>query len=76
MRAISRWDSYKTRKAVALGNEIMRVRSIFKFAFDEGLILSPMRFGQAFGKPKKEIVDAAREAHRLEHGVRMCHGAR
>jgi len=61
----------KTRMAVALGNEIMRVRSIFKFAFDEGLILSPMRFGQAFGKPKKEIVDAARESHRLEHGLRM-----
>jgi hypothetical protein len=55
----------KTRKAVALGNEIMRVRSIFKFALDEGLILSPMRFGQAFGKPKKETIDAAREAHRL-----------
>jgi integrase len=61
----------KTRGAVALGNEIMRVRSIFKFAFDEGLILAPIKFGQAFGKPKSEVVARAREAHRLEHGVRM-----
>ena len=61
----------KTRKAVALGNEIQRVRSVFKFAFDEGLILAPVRFGQAFGKPKTEVVDKERNAHRLEHGVRM-----
>lgn len=61
----------KTREAVALGNEISRVRSVFKFAFDEGLILAPIKFGQAFGKPKSEIVDRQRNEHRMEHGIRM-----
>ena len=44
----------KTRGAVALKNEMQRVRSVSRFAFDEGLILSPIRFGQSFAKPKKE----------------------
>ena len=61
----------KTRGAVALGNEVMRIRSIFKFAFDEGLILSPVRFGQAFGKPKREVIDRARQEHRMKNGERM-----
>ena len=63
------------RKAVALGNEIMRVRSVFKFAFDEGLILAPTRFGQAFGKPKQEVIDRQRNSHRMEHGARMFEAA-
>lgn len=61
----------KTRGAVALGNEITRVRSVFRFAFDEGLILAPIRFGQGFKKPRKEVIDAAREKHRTENGLRM-----
>jgi integrase len=61
----------KTRKAVALGNEIMRVRSVLKFAFDDGLILAPVKLGQAFGKPKPEVVDRQRNEHRAEHGIRM-----
>lgn len=61
----------ETRGAVALRNEMQRVRSIFKFAFDEGLILAPVRFGQSFGKPKLDVVRRAREAHRREHGDRM-----
>ena len=36
----------KGRGPVWLRNEMQRVRSIFKFAFDEGLILTPVRFGQ------------------------------
>lgn len=31
-------DLAKTRHLVALGKETMRVRSVFKFAYDEGLI--------------------------------------
>jgi integrase len=65
----------KRRKAVALGNEIQRVRSVFKFAFDDGLILAPVRFGQAFAKPKKEVVTKERNAHRMEHGYRMFEAA-
>jgi len=61
----------RTRGLSALGTDISRVRSIFKFAFDEGLILAPVRFGKAFGKPRQEKIDAAREAHRAEHGPRM-----
>ncbi len=61
----------KTRGAVALGNEITRVRSVFRFAFDEGIILAPVRFGQGFAKPRKEVADAAREKHRAENGLRM-----
>lgn len=49
----------------------MRARSIFEFAFDEGLIVSPIKFGQAFGKPKRETLDRARESYRLEYGDRM-----
>src|SRR5262249_22264321 len=43
----------------------------FKFAFDDGLILAPVRFGQAFAKPKLDAVRKARETHRAEHGDRM-----
>lgn len=34
-----------------LGNEIQRVRSVFKFAFDEELIERPVRMGQTFKRP-------------------------
>lgn len=61
----------KKRKAVALGNEIMRVRSVFKFGKDEGLILQPVLFGQAFSKPSQEVLDRQRNDHRQKHGVRM-----
>ena len=52
-------------------NEMQRIRGIFKFAFDEGLILAPVRFGQGFTRPKQEGVDKAREEHRQKHGPRM-----
>jgi integrase len=61
----------KTRGATALRNEMQRVRSVFKFAFDDGLILAPIRFGQSFAKPTQDVVRRAREAHRSEHGDRM-----
>ncbi|HEY0982230.1 tyrosine-type recombinase/integrase, partial [Schlesneria sp.] len=56
----------KTRRAVSLGNEIQQVRSILKFAYDEGLIASSIRFGAAFKKPSAKTL-------RIE-GAR--HGAR
>ena len=59
------------RGPVALRNEMQRVRSIFKFAFDDGLIPAPIRFGQAFAKPKLDTVRRARETHRQKHGDRM-----
>ncbi|MBM4128198.1 MAG: integrase [Nitrospira sp.] len=59
------------RQAVALRNEMQRVRSVFKFAFDDGLVVAPVRFGQAFAKPKLDVVRRARESHRAKHGDRM-----
>ena len=52
---------------VALGNEVQRVRSIFKFAFDAGLIEKPVRFGPYFKRPSKKTLRHARNAM----GLRM-----
>src|SRR5262249_51965411 len=41
---------------VALGNEIQRVRSVFKFAYEAGLIGQPMRFGPGFKRPSKKVL--------------------
>ncbi len=46
----------KTRGAVALGNEIQRVRSFFKWAHEDGLLDKPIRFGTSFRKPSAKTV--------------------
>ena len=61
----------KTMAAVTLRNEMQRARSVFKFGFDEGLLSTPLRFGQSFGRPRLDVVRKAREAHRAAHGDRM-----
>ncbi|HEY1602283.1 MAG TPA: tyrosine-type recombinase/integrase [Pirellulales bacterium] len=60
-------DFESLRKALArvngpvrLGNEIQRVRGMFKYAFEQGLIERPIRYGQAFQKPSRRIVRQAR----------------
>jgi len=50
----------KTRGPVALGNEIQRVKMVFKMAFDSGWISSPIRYGQSFDKPKKKALRKAK----------------
>lgn len=50
----------KTRGPVCLGNEISRVRSVFKFALDQGLIERPVRYGQSFKKPSAKTIRLAR----------------
>jgi integrase len=52
----------KERGPVALGNEVQRVRTLFKFAFDEGLIEKPIRFGTSFRKPSRKTMRKARYA--------------
>src|SRR5262249_22077008 len=52
----------KTRGPVALGNEIQRVRSIFKYAFDEVLVEKPVQFGTTFKKPTRKTIRQARQA--------------
>ncbi len=47
---------------VRLGNEIQRVRSIFKYAFESGLIDRPVRFGPEFRKPSAKTLRKARAA--------------
>jgi integrase len=52
----------KLRGPVALGNEIQRVRSVFKWGYDAGLLDKPMRFGPEFRKPSAKRVREARHA--------------
>lgn len=51
-----------TRGPVTLGNEIGRIRSVFKYAYEAGLVDKPMRFGPDFMKPAKRSVRLARQA--------------
>lgn len=52
---------------IRLGNEVQRIRSVFKFGFDDGLIDRPVRFGQAFRKPSRKTVRQQRQ----KNGKRM-----
>jgi hypothetical protein len=45
---------------VRLANEIQRVRSVFKYGFEAGLLTAPMRFGPQFKKPSKSVLRKAR----------------
>lgn len=45
---------------VALGNEIQRVRSLFKFGYENGLIENPVRFGTEFVKPSRRTIRIAK----------------
>jgi integrase len=59
------------RQAVALRNEVYRVRSIFKFALEQGKIAVPVRYGQSFEAPKAKKIRQDRNAHKTKHGLRM-----
>src|SRR5262249_38397348 len=41
---------------VNLGNVITRVKSVFKFAFDNSLVATPVRYGSQFKKPGKTVL--------------------
>jgi integrase len=62
-----RADLAKTWGPVRLGNEVQRVRSVFKYAFDEGLVDRPVRFGTVFRKPTRRALRRLRR----ERGPRM-----
>jgi len=59
----------KTRGPVALGNEVQRVRTLFKFGYDNAMLEHPIRFGTSFDKPPVKAVRKARAAA----GPRMFH---
>jgi integrase len=46
-----------------VGNSIQRVRTIFRFGYDAGLIDKPLRFGPGFKKPSAKAVREQRQAH-------------
>ncbi len=52
----------RRRGAVALGNEVQRVRTIFKYAYDAGLIERPVRFGPDFVKPSRRVIRLAKRS--------------
>jgi len=53
--------------AVTLGNCVQRVRVVFKFAFDNGSIDRPVRYGQNFKTPSRKTVriDRAKKGPKL-----------
>jgi integrase len=57
----------KTWGPIRLGNEIQRVRTIFKYGYEAGLIENPVRYGPQFKKPAKAIL----RKHRAANGSRM-----
>jgi len=65
----------KTLGTVALGNAIQRVRMVFKYAFDQGFIERPIRYGQTFRKPSVKSVRQDRARRTQERGPRMLEAA-
>lgn len=57
-----RKDISKTLGAVSLGNEIGRVRVVFKYGYDAGLIDRPVRYGPTFKRPSKKTLRQERHA--------------
>lgn len=57
----------KTLGALALGIEIQRIKSVFKYGFDADLMEAPVRYGKGFDKPKASVVAKAKQ----ENGQRM-----
>ena len=47
---------------VTIGGEIQRIRTIFKYAYDAGLMDKPIRFGPGFCKPSKKTLRINRAA--------------
>lgn len=45
---------------VRLGNEVVRIRGVFKYGHDIGLFDKPIRFGPGFAKPSQKVIRQAR----------------
>ena len=56
---------------VALGNEVNRVRMVFNFAFKNGLIDRPTRFGSEFIRPSRKVL----RLHKAEQSPKMMAAA-
>jgi integrase len=62
-----RADLAKQYGPVRLGNEVQKVRTLFKYAYESGLIDRPVRYGPQFRKPSKSVL----RKHRAATGERM-----
>jgi integrase len=56
---------------VSLGNEVQRIRVVFKHAYDAGLIDKPVRYGPTFKRPSKRVL----RRHRQANGKKMFEAA-
>ncbi len=61
----------KTLGPTAIGNEIQRTRTIFKWAFDAEMLDRPVRYGPDFKKPSRRVMRQTRHAN----GERMFEAA-
>jgi len=61
----------KGKGPVTLGNEIQRIRTVFKYGFDAGLLDKPVRFGPTFRKPGRRLLRRAR----AQNGEKMFEAA-
>src|SRR5262249_51849645 len=57
----------KTWGPITLGNEIQRIRVVFKYAYDAGLIDRPVRYGPGFKGPSKKTL----RLHKAAKGPRI-----
>jgi integrase len=55
------------RGPVALGNEITVARMLFKYAYDQGFLDGPLRYGQSFDKPSRKTL----RIERAKRGSKM-----
>ena len=56
-----RRDIAKGRGPVATGNEVQRIRTVFKYEYEAGLIEDPVRFGPRFRRPSKKTLRKERQ---------------
>lgn len=66
-----RADYATTWRAVRIGNEINRVRIIFRWASGQGKISKPIPFGEGFKRPTRKTLRKLKAKDRQLHGPRM-----
>jgi integrase len=60
--AALRADIAKHRNPESVGNEINRVRGVFKYGWDNRLISAPVNFGTEFARPRRRILRGVRNS--------------
>lgn len=55
---------------VTLNNEVTRVRMLFKYGFDAGLLDRPVRYGQGFDRPSRKMLRVHKQKTIQKHGKR------